>query len=250
MSKRPISEAIDMLHLENVHVHYGLSHVLQGVNLIVREGEAVGLFGRNGAGKTTTLKAIAGWLRPSSGSIRFAGKTIDGLSPDLICRMGLGFVPEDRRIFPGLSVEENLRLGLMQLKGRDRRYRASKLDRVFELFPRLKERRRQPGTTLSGGEQQMLAIARVLVGDQKLILIDEPSEGLAPIIVEEIFAILARLKREGQAIVLVEQNVRRGMELCDRICAVERGRIILEGEAASKSVQADLLKAIAVAASV
>ena len=238
-----------MLELESVHAHYGPSHVLQGVGLSVGEGEAVGLFGRNGVGKTSILRAIAGWLRPSSGVIRFAGKSIGGLTPDAICRMGIGFVPEDRRIFPGLSVEENLRLGFLQTPGRSGKQKAALLGRVFELFPRLKERRRQAGTTLSGGEQQMLAIARVLLGDQKLILIDEPTEGLAPIIVDEIFAILAQLQSEKRAILLVEQNVRRGMEICGKVCAVERGRIVFSGNGASEADRSNLLKAIAVSAS-
>jgi branched-chain amino acid transport system ATP-binding protein len=235
-----------MLALEELHAHYGLSHVLQGVNLTVGAGEAVGLFGRNGVGKTTILRTIAGWLKPTSGAIRFEGRDIDGLAPNIICRMGIGIVPEDRRIFPGLTVEENLKLGFLQTPGRSAQQKAAALDRVFELFPKLKQRRRQMGTTLSGGEQQMLAIARILVGDQKLLLIDEPTEGLAPQIVDEIFAIMARLKAEGHAILLVEQNVRRGMAICDRICAVERGRIIFEGDGGSENDREALLKAIAV----
>jgi branched-chain amino acid transport system ATP-binding protein len=235
-----------MLVLENLHAHYGLSHVLQGVDLTVAPGETVGLFGRNGVGKTTILRTIVGWLAPTSGAIRFEGAPIAGCTPDAICRLGIGFVPEDRRIFPGLSVEENLRLGYLQTPGRSAAEKAAALERVFTLFPRLKQRRRQMGTTLSGGEQQMLAMARVLLGQQKLLLIDEPTEGLAPQIVNEIFDILGQLKAAGQAIVLVEQNVRRGMEICDRICAVERGRIIFEGEGASGPDREALLRAIAV----
>jgi branched-chain amino acid transport system ATP-binding protein len=235
-----------MLALEQLHAHYGLSHVLQGVNLTVGAGEVVGLFGRNGVGKTTILRVIAGWLEPSAGRLRFNGRDLAGLAPNAICRMGIGFVPEDRRIFPGLSVEENLRLGFLQTPGRSGQQKAAALARVFELFPRLEQRRRQMGTTLSGGEQQMLAIARILVGDQKLLLIDEPTEGLAPQIVEEIFAIMARLKADGHAILLVEQNIRRGMAICDRICAVERGRIIFEGAGSSESDREALLRTIAV----
>ncbi len=235
-----------MLTLHEMHAHYGLSHVLQGVNLTVAPGEVVGLFGRNGVGKTTILRAIVGWLPPSSGTIRFNGRDIGGLAPDTICRLGIGFVPEDRRIFPGLSVEENLRLGFLQTPGRSAAQKAASLERVFEIFPHLKQRRRQMGTTLSGGEQQMLAMARVLLGDQKLLLIDEPTEGLAPQIVDEIFKIMAQLKAGGHAILLVEQNVRRGMEICDRICAVERGRITFEGSGASQPDRDALLRAIAV----
>ena len=184
-----------MLVLADLHTHYGLSHILQGIDLTVSKGEVVGLFGRNGAGKTTILATIAGWVKPSSGTIRFDERDVAGFSPDRICRIGIGFAPEDRRIFPGLSVEENLRLGFWQLPGRSAAEKAAALERVFALFPRLEQRRRQMGTTLSGGEQQMLAIARLLLGDQKLLLIDEPTEGLAPQIVDEIFEIMARLKR-------------------------------------------------------
>ena len=146
-----------MLRLDAVHAHYGLSHVLQGVTLAVEKGEVVGLFGRNGVGKTTLIKTVAGWVRPTSGQVRFDGEDIGGLSPDQICRRGIGLVPEDRRVFPGLSVEENLRLGLMQVPSRAKAESARAMERTFERFPRLAERRRQMGTTLSGGEQQMLA---------------------------------------------------------------------------------------------
>ncbi len=235
-----------MLEIRDLHSHYGFSHILQGVNLVLRPGECVGLFGRNGVGKTTTMRAVAGWIKKLSGSIAYNGAEISGLEPNVICRLGIGFVPEDRRIFPGLTVDENLRLGLMQTKGRSGTQKSVALDRAYELFPRLKQRHRQMGTTLSGGEQQMLAIARVLVGDQKLLLIDEPTEGLAPQIVDEIFAIMQRLKAEGHAILLVEQNVKRALEITDRICAMERGRIILEGDGRSAADREALMKAIAV----
>ena len=235
-----------MLEITNLHSHYGFSHILQGVNLRLAPGECVGLFGRNGVGKTTTLRAIAGWIRQISGQITYEGRSIAGLSPDAICKLGIGFVPEDRRIFPGLTVEENLRLGLLQTPGRSRADKAAAIERVYAMFPRLKQRHRQMGTTLSGGEQQMLAIGRVLVGDQKLLLIDEPTEGLAPQIVDEIFAIMQRLKADGHAILLVEQNVEQALAITDRICAVERGRIIFEGDGRSEGDRAELLKAIAV----
>ena len=235
-----------MLEITNLHSHYGFSHILQGVNLTLRPGECVGLFGRNGVGKTTTLRAIAGWIKKISGTIAYNGASISGLEPNAICRLGIGFVPEDRRIFPGLTVDENLRLGLLQTKGRSGAQKSEALERAYELFPRLKQRQRQMGTTLSGGEQQMLAIARVLVGDQKLLLIDEPTEGLAPQIVDEIFAIMRRLKAEGHAILLVEQNVKRALDITDRICAMERGRIILEGDGRSQADRDALMKAIAV----
>src|SRR5258707_517001 len=153
-----------MLELHNIHAHYGLSHVVQGIDLGARAGEVVGIFGRNGVGKTTLLKTIAGWLKPTEGEIRIDGKRIDGASPDGICRAGVSFVPEDRRIFPGLTVEENLALGFLQVPRRAATGNRAALDTIYRRFPRLQERRRQLGTTLSGGEQQMLAIARAIVG--------------------------------------------------------------------------------------
>lgn len=235
-----------MLEIRDLHSHYGFSHILQGVSLTLRPGECVGLFGRNGVGKTTTMRAIAGWISKISGTITYGGRSIVGLTPNAICRLGIGFVPEDRRIFPGLTVEENLNLGLMQTPGRSRGEKSAAIERVYDMFPRLKQRQKQMGTTLSGGEQQMLAIARVLVGEQKLLLIDEPTEGLAPQIVDEIFALMVRLKSEGHAILLVEQNVKRAMQITDRICAMERGRIILEGDGRSETDRDALMKAIAV----
>jgi branched-chain amino acid transport system ATP-binding protein len=235
-----------LLEIRDLHSHYGFSHILQGVNLTLRPGECVGVFGRNGVGKTTTMRAIAGWISKISGTINYEGRSLVGLTPNAICRLGIGFVPEDRRIFPGLTVEENLKLGLMQTTGRSRGAQSAAIERVYDMFPRLKQRQKQMGTTLSGGEQQMLAIARVLVGEQKLLLIDEPTEGLAPQIVDEIFALMVRLKAEGHAILLVEQNVKRAMQIADRICAMERGRIILEGDGRSEVDRDALMKAIAV----
>ncbi len=221
-----------MLELQDVHAHYGLSHVLQGVNLRIDRGEVIGLFGRNGVGKTTVLKTIAGWLAPTSGTVRFDGDAIGGVASDRICRRGIGFVPEDRRIFPGLTVEENLKLGFNQVPGRSRVASRDKLAQLYAQFPRLAERRRQFGTTLSGGEQQMLAIARVLAGEPRLLLIDEPTEGLAPMIVDELFVLMAGLVRDGIPIVLVEQNVYRALDLATRFYVLERGQVVLEGLAA------------------
>jgi branched-chain amino acid transport system ATP-binding protein len=235
-----------MLELDSIHTHYGLSHVLQGVSFSVAKGEVVGLFGRNGVGKTTLIKTVAGWVRPSSGSLRFEGADIAGLSSDRICRLGVGLVPEDRRVFPGLSVEENLRLGLMQAPGRAKAESARAIERTFERFPRLAERRRQMGTTLSGGEQQMLAIARVLVGAPRMLLIDEPTEGLAPMIVDEIFALIGELRAEGIPVLLVEQNVMRALDVCDRFLALERGAVVFEGDAGSADDRRRLIEAIAV----
>ena len=235
-----------MLELHSVHTHYGLSHVLQGISLTVGAGEVVGLFGRNGVGKTTVMKTIAGWVQPSSGELRFGGKVLTRLPSEQICRLGIGFVPEDRRIFPGLTVEENLKLGFMQAPGRSRAESRAKLDDIYQRFPRLAERRRQMGTTLSGGEQQMLAIARVLAGAPKLLLIDEPTEGLAPIIVDELFALMAGLARSGIPIVLVEQNVKRAIELTDRFYLIERGQVVAEGRSDDMNSRAGLLERIRV----
>ena len=235
-----------MLSIENLHAHYGLSHVLQGVSLQAGPGEVVGLFGRNGVGKTTILKSIAGWVPASSGTIRYGGVELAGQTPDAIARLGLGLVPEDRRIFPGLSVEENLRLGLHQCPSRARQDNERAIGQAFARFPRLAERRRQLGTTLSGGEQQMLAMARVMVGTARLLLIDEPTEGLAPMIVDEIFGIITELKRAGLTILLVEQNIHRALDVADRFYAVERGRITLQGEAASSADRARLMEMVAV----
>ena len=235
-----------MLAIEGVHAHYGLSHVLQGVSLSLGKGEILGVFGRNGVGKTTLVKTVAGWVKPTSGSIRFEGADIAGLASDRICRLGVGLVPEDRRVFPGLTVEENLRLGLMQSPGRSRADCNRSIERIFERFGRLAERRGQMGTTLSGGEQQMLAIARVLAGTPRLLLIDEPTEGLAPMVVDEIFELIGSLRAEGIPILLVEQNVMRALDVCDRFVALERGAIVFEGSARSQGDRAKLVAAIAV----
>lgn len=235
-----------MLRIDALHAHYGLSHVLQGVTLDVGPGEVVGLFGRNGVGKTTVMKTIAGWVKPTSGSIRLAGTEIGGQSSDVICRSGVGFVPEDRRIFPGFTVEENLKLGFLQCPRRSRSESRAALERAYERFPRLKERRRQIGVTLSGGEQQMLAMARVLVGTPRLLLIDEPTEGLAPLIVDEIFGIVQSLRHDGIPILLVEQKVFRALDVCDRFYALERGMVVAQGLAPSTDDREALRRAIAV----
>ena len=235
-----------MLELKGVHTHYGLSHVLQGIDLHVGKGEVVGLFGRNGVGKTTVIKTIAGWVPPSQGEVLFEGESLRGVAPDRICRRGIGLVPEDRRIFPGLTVEENLRLGQMQCPARGRAASLARLDEIYQRFPRLAERRRQMGTTLSGGEQQMLAIARVLAGAPRLLLIDEPTEGLAPIIVEELFQLIAQLASEGIPIVLVEQNVRRAVRLTTRYYLIERGGVVAQGDSSDDAGRAALLDRISV----
>ncbi|KZT12426.1 ABC transporter ATP-binding protein [Acidovorax sp. GW101-3H11] len=234
-----------MLELKGVHTHYGLSHVLQGIDLHVGHGEVVGLFGRNGVGKTTVIKTIAGWVSPSSGDVIFNGESINGVGADQICRRGIGLVPEDRRIFPGLTVEENLHLGQMQCPSRSRLDARRRMEEIYQRFPRLAERRRQMGTTLSGGEQQMLAIARVLVGEPKLLLIDEPTEGLAPMIVDELFTLIGNLASEGIPIVLVEQNVHRAIGLVNRFYMLERGSVVLDG-GANQADRSALMERLAV----
>ena len=217
-----------LLELDRLSARYAYAPVVQDVSFSVDAGEIVSIFGRNGAGKTTTLRTIMGWLRPSQGQIVFAGEVIGGMSPDRVFRKGIAFIPEDRRIFATLSVEENLILGLFSRRRSGAEQRLQ-LDRVFDLFPRLRERRRQLGKTLSGGEQQMLAIGRALVGSPKLLLVDEPSEGLAPMVVNEIFESLARMRSEGVALLLVEQNVRRAAAISSSCYVMEKGRIIKHG---------------------
>lgn len=235
-----------MLELQGVHAHYGLSHVLQGVSLRVGAGEVVGLFGRNGVGKTTVMKTIAGWVSPSQGQVVFDGQPIGGTASEVICRRGVGLVPEDRRIFPGLSVEENLGLGFMQTPGVGRAERRRRLDRIYARFPRLGQRRLQMGTTLSGGEQQMLAMARVLVGQPRLLLIDEPTEGLAPMIVDEIYRLMDGLRAEGVPILLVEQNLHRAAAFVDRFYALERGAVVLSGRGSDAADRDALVRQLSV----
>ena len=235
-----------ILNMRDVHVNLGLSHVLQGVSLYINPGEVIGLFGRNGVGKTTIVKTIAGWHKPSSGEIYFRDKLINELPSNEITRLGLGLVPEDRRIFPGMHVEDNLRLGLMQVSSQERKEAENRLENVFKQFPRLGERRAQSGTTLSGGEQQMLAMARVLVGNPKLLLIDEPTEGLAPMVVAEIFQLMEKLKKQGISILLIEQNIHKAIHLCDRHYVVERGSIVLEGNSKDATDRNSLIERVSV----
>jgi branched-chain amino acid transport system ATP-binding protein len=235
-----------MLAIRGLHSHYGLSHIIQGVDLDASPCEVIGIFGRNGVGKTTLLKTLAGWVTASEGTVTLGGQGLCGLSPDRICHAGVGFVPEDRRIFPGLTVEENLSLGLLQVRGRSRQNQRRAIDAIYDRFPRLGERRHQLGTTLSGGEQQMLAMARVMVGDARLVLIDEPSEGLAPMIVAEVFAIVRELRDRGAIVLLVEQNVHQALSVAHRFHVVERGKIVFSGEAGVEADRTRLMQLIAV----
>jgi branched-chain amino acid transport system ATP-binding protein len=218
-----------VLELTDVHVRYGNIRSLQGVSLRVAQGELVALIGSNGAGKTTTLRTISGLLRASPGSITFEGTEIGRASTDRIVALGISQCPEGRRIFGRLTVRENLALGAVAQS--DRVAVASEMDGVFTLFPLLKERLGQAGGTLSGGEQQMLAIGRALMSRPRLLLLDEPSLGLAPLMVERIFETIAELKRQGRTILLVEQNVHHALDVADRAYVMETGRITLEGAA-------------------
>ena len=218
-----------MLELHDVHVRYGAIRSLQGVSLRVAQGELVALIGSNGAGKTTTLRTISGLLRPSPGSITFEEADITRASTDRIVELGISHCPEGRRVFGRLSVRENLVLGSVSLS--DRAAVGTDLEMVFQLFPLLKERLGQAGGTLSGGEQQMLAIGRALMSRPRLLLLDEPSLGLAPLMVERIFETIAELKRQGRTILLVEQNIHHALDVADRAYVMETGRITLEGPA-------------------
>jgi branched-chain amino acid transport system ATP-binding protein len=218
-----------MLELRDVHVQYGNIRSLRGVSMRVGEGELIALIGSNGAGKTTTLRTISGLLRPSPGSVTFEGLEIQRASTDRIVALGISHCPEGRRIFGSLTVRENLVLGAVSRA--DATAIAADEEMVFELFPLLKERLRQAGGTLSGGEQQMLAIGRALMSRPRLLLLDEPSLGLAPLMVERIFETIAELKRQGRTILLVEQNVHHALDVADRAYVMETGRITLEGPA-------------------
>jgi branched-chain amino acid transport system ATP-binding protein len=218
-----------VLELDDLHVRYGNVRALQGVSLTVARGELVALIGSNGAGKTTVLRTISGLLRPSHGMITFEGVDIAHAPTDRIVALGISHCPEGRRIFDGLTVSENLRLGAVAQ--RDKQAAAADLDMVFALFPLLKQRLGQAGGTLSGGEQQMLAIARALMSRPRLLLLDEPSLGLAPLMVERIFDTIAELKGQGRTILLVEQNVHHALDIADRAYVLETGRITLDGPA-------------------
>jgi branched-chain amino acid transport system ATP-binding protein len=211
-----------LVSVENLHTYYGKSHILDGVSLHIGSGEVVGLLGRNGVGKSTTLKTIMGLVRPSQGSVLLAGYSIIGLPSHKLARLGIGYVPEDRRIFRLLTVMENLRTGLDRHGMTDAR-KHELLEKVFTYFPVLAERRNQAGGTLSGGEQQMLAIARAMMLEPKIILLDEPTEGLMPRMVSQIRRIIDVLHRDGVAILLVEQNVPLTLEASERVYIMEKG---------------------------
>jgi branched-chain amino acid transport system ATP-binding protein len=224
-----MSAAVDistqpLVVVEGVHTYYGKSHILHGVSLTVGPGEVVGLLGRNGVGKSTTLKTVMGLVQPSQGKVLLEGQAITGLAPHKLARRGIGYVPEDRRIFRLLTVMENLRTGLDR-QGVTEERKAALLDKVFTFFPVLGERRNQAGGTLSGGEQQMLAIARAMMLEPKIILLDEPTEGLMPRMVSQIRQIIEVLHNEGVAILLVEQNVPLTLAASQRVYIMEKGSV-------------------------
>jgi branched-chain amino acid transport system ATP-binding protein len=215
-----------MLQVEGLHAYYGRAHILADITFAASAGDVLALLGRNGAGKSTTLKSIMGLVRPAAGSVVFEGERIDGLAPYRIARLGLGFVPEDRRIFTDLSVMENLEVGRQKPRGDGPLWTPEKL---FELFPNLGRMKDRPGGRMSGGEQQMLTIARTLMGNPRCVLLDEPSEGLAPLIVEQMAAAIRALRAEGLCVVLSEQNLHFSSQLADRAVIVEKGRVRFAG---------------------
>jgi branched-chain amino acid transport system ATP-binding protein len=221
--------ASDALSLTDVNAFYGDSHILHGVSFALKPGAVLALLGRNGAGKTTCISTIIGFLQPRDGEIRLFGEPIHGLSPERISHLGIGLVPQGRRIFPSLTVRENLIVAQQREKTTDKPWN---LERIYEMFPRLRERHGQFAGTLSGGEQQMLAIGRALMGNPRVLLLDEPSEGLAPLIVAEVGRTVRRLKQEGQSIVLVEQNLQLALDVADQAVILNTGRCVFNGNAA------------------
>jgi branched-chain amino acid transport system ATP-binding protein len=223
---------------ERLHTYYGKSHILHGVSLDVQEGEIVTLLGRNGAGKTTTLRSLVGLTRAREGAVRIFGQTTTDRPPYRIAALGVGYVPEGRHIFPNLTVEENLKVPVV-------RPGPWTIARIHTLFPRLAERRGNKGRQLSGGEQEMLAIARALILNPRLLILDEPSQGLAPMIVQEVFKVITSARREGISILLVEQNVRAATEIADRAYVLDDGRVVYSGPAAEFARDEERVRALA-----
>ena len=216
---------MNVLEVEGLNTFYGKSHILHGVGMTVREGELVTLLGRNGAGKTTTLRSLIGLTRPREGRVRVFGQDVTGWPPFRIANLGVGYVPEGRRIFASLTVEENLRVPA-------ERPGPWNIPKIYELFPRLKDRRGNKGRQLSGGEQEMLAIGRALLLNPKLLFLDEPSQGLAPLIVQDVFRVVVEMRNAGMSVLLVEQNVRAAVEIADRAYVLDDGKVVYEGPAA------------------
>lgn len=230
-----------MLELKNLHVYYGTIEALKGISLKVEKGEIVTLIGANGSGKTTTLRAISGLIKDIKGDILFKGESLVPLPPHQIVGLGISQVPEGRRIFGNLTVRENLLMGAFLEK--NRKVKAERMEKVFSIFPRLKEREEQLGGTLSGGEQQMLAIGRALMADPEILLLDEPSLGLAPYLVQEIFKIIQEINQMGKTILLVEQNAHLALKISSRAYVLEVGRLVMEGNSGELAENEEVKKA-------
>ena len=220
------STPASLLQVDDLHAHYGKSHILRGVSFTVERGEVVSLLGRNGSGRSTTLKALMGLVSPSGGRVRLAQRQLAGAKPHTICRAGLAYVPEEREVFANLTVDENLRMGVQPPVADALRWT---MDQMFDYFPRLKERRNTKAGSLSGGEQQMLTICRSLLGNPLAILIDEPTEGLAPKIVAQVGESIEDMRRRGLSVVLVEQKLAIALKVSSRVCVMGHGRIVCEG---------------------
>jgi branched-chain amino acid transport system ATP-binding protein len=229
---------MNVLEVDGLHTYYGKSHILHGVSFHVGEGEIVTLLGRNGAGKSTTLRSLMGLTRAREGSVRMFGETTTAWPPDRIAATGVGYVPEGRKIFANLTVEENLKVPL-------ERPGPWNIARAYELFPRLRERRQNKGRQLSGGEQEMLAIARALMLNPRFLMLDEPSQGLAPLIVQEVFNVIVRMREQGISVLLVEQNVRAAVAISDRTCVLDDGRVVYEGASAEFAQDEARVRALA-----
>ena len=233
---------MSLLEVDDVAVRYGAVQALRGVSLTVEEGEIVTLLGANGAGKTTTLRTVSSLLRPVTGEVRFDGKRVDTLPAHQVVGIGIGHVPEGRRVFPTMTVQENLQMGAY----RDRKHVKEDTERMLEMFPVLAERRKQDAGTLSGGEQQMLAIGRALMGRPRLLLLDEPSMGLAPLIVARIFQIIRQINADGTTVLLVEQNAHMALSVADRGYVLETGTLLVSGKPAERRILPDSMTAAGV----
>ena len=229
---------MNALEVEGLHTFYGKSHILHGVSMTVREGELVTLLGRNGAGKTTTIRSLMGLTRAREGTVRVFGKTTTDFPAFRIAGLGVGYVPEGRKIFANLTVDENLRVPVDRPGPVD-------VKKVYELFPRLAERKANKGRQLSGGEQEMLAIGRALLLNPKLLMLDEPSQGLAPLIVQDVFRIIVEMRNQGISVLLVEQNVRAAVEIADRAYVLDDGKVVYEGPAAEFARDEERVRALA-----
>ncbi|HEX4780571.1 MAG TPA: ABC transporter ATP-binding protein [Usitatibacter sp.] len=227
-----------VLEVKDLQAYYGKSHILHGISLEVGEGELVTLLGRNGAGKSTTIRSLMGLMKQMSGTVRMFGKDVTGWAPFRIAAAGVGYVPEGRRVFANLTVDENLRVPV-------ERAGPWTIQRIYELFPRLAERKGNKGRQLSGGEQEMLSIGRALLLNPKLLFLDEPSQGLAPLIVRDVFNIVVKMRNEGMSVLLVEQNVRGAVEIADRAYVLDDGRIVYEGPAAEFAKDEQRVRALA-----